>query len=165
MATTKIKGRIIIILDKRTVVINLGRKNGITTDSIFYIIGTPEVVRDPVTNEELGAVTLPKSRVKAVQVFDKFCTASTKWIDEKYAISEFLSTFSSASRTAQGLQIESIDEGELNVDPSELQPWVGKSKASVRIGDEVEVSVEVKEPKKPIDTDAKKTNNTSQNKN
>ncbi|MDT7542078.1 MAG: hypothetical protein QOE33_1982 [Acidobacteriota bacterium] len=142
MARKKIKGRIIRILDKRTVVINLGRDSGINTSSIFYILGEPESVIDPETKAVLGAVTVTKSRVKALQVFDKFTVAATSWVDRTVSFPDPSVALSSLFHEAP------VDEGELNVQLTDIQPWKAKSKSPVKVGDEVEVTIEIPEPPK-----------------
>jgi hypothetical protein len=148
MATEKIKGKIVRILDKRTVVINLGSKNGIGNNSVFHILGEPEKVIDPDTNETLGTVKVSKSRVRASQVFDRFTVATTSWKNTSYSfpglrVSELLgySGISGIPTT------EEIDEGELNVDVADIRPWKAKSESPVKVGDEVEVNVDVEETK------------------
>jgi hypothetical protein len=147
MATKKIKGRIIRILDKKTVIINLGKMDNIDSESIFYILGDPEPVVDPFTKSELGLVNVTKARVKASQVFDKFTIATTKWTDYRF-IFEGL-TLPSMTRSE-------VYEGELLVDSKDIQPWKAKSEVPVRIGDEVEVSIQVIEEQK--EPDSKKDN-------
>ena len=63
-----ISGKIIRIIDRRTVIINLGKNDGIKEDSVFSIMGSPEQISDPDTSEILGEVTIVKSRVKAKEV-------------------------------------------------------------------------------------------------
>ena len=72
-----ISGKIIRIIDRRTVIINLGKNDGIKEDSVFSIMGSPEQISDPDTSEILGEVTIVKSRVKAKEVAEKF-TARVK---------------------------------------------------------------------------------------
>jgi hypothetical protein len=143
MATQKIKGKIIRIIDKRTVVINLGGENGINNNSVFYILGEPEEIQDPFTNEILGTVNVTKTRVKASQVFEKFTIATTTWTVTSYR-SSVLSLLS-AGVAGSGYETKEVDEGELNVNSKELQPWKARSETPVKIGDEVEVTVEVQE--------------------
>ncbi|HEU0143163.1 MAG TPA: hypothetical protein VFQ47_00100 [Nitrososphaera sp.] len=140
MASKKIKGRIIRILDTKTVVINLGLEHGIGDESLFFILGEPESVIDPVTNEVLGTVKVTKARVKASQVFDKFTIATTSWKTVTY---NRASVFGDLFR---GMETETIDEGALKVIPGEVKPWKAKSESPVKVGDEVEVAVE--EPEK-----------------
>lgn len=133
----KIRGRIIRILDDRTVIINLGRQHGVKDRSIFSILAEPEPVIDPFTNEELGRVTVVKAKLAASQVYDKFTIATTSWIE---------STLPTALRQALGMG-KVLDEGELRVRPEDIQPWKAKSEIPVRVGDVVEVEVIVEEEK------------------
>lgn len=137
----KIKGRIIRIIDRRTVVINLGEKHGIDNSSIFYILGEPEEIKDPYTDEILGTVNVTKIKVKASQVFDKFTVATTSWTNIHYP-SIFLSGILKVGELAQ---TQTIDEGELKVKEDEIQPWKARSESPVKVGDEVEVEVNIKD--------------------
>jgi len=121
-AREKIKGRIIRILDGKTVVINLGRDHGIQRESIFYILGEPEKVIDPVTKEELGAVAVNKAKVVASQVFDKF-------------------TIATAPYASQDLSALFRTEVDLPIDPNDVRPWKAISESTIKVGDEVEVTV------------------------
>jgi hypothetical protein len=136
----KLTGRIIRILDTRTVVINLGGEKGIRDQSVFSIMGKDEPVVDPASHEELGKVRVVKAKVKAAQVFDKFTVATTKW-------REYPSTLPATTELAKlfGATTYEVDQGELRVNPEEVQAWKAKSEEPVRVGDTVEVIVESKE--------------------
>jgi acyl-CoA reductase-like NAD-dependent aldehyde dehydrogenase len=150
MASKKIKGRIIRILDKKSVVINLGREQGIEDESIFYILGEPESVIDPMTNEVLGTVSVAKSRVRASQVFDKFTIATTSWTTVTYSVyAGILENLTGGART------QTIDEGELKVSPDDVKPWKAKSESPVKVGDEVEVKIN--EPEEEEDNEESAT--------
>jgi hypothetical protein len=134
----KINGKIIRIVDKTTVIINLGKNNGITYGSIFSILGNPEPIMDPFTKEELGLVSIVKSKVKAAQIHDKFTIASTRlsstYIKGQAAISNYITSF---------FETDKFDEGELLVNSNDLQPWKAKSETPVTVGDIVEVEIAV----------------------
>jgi hypothetical protein len=132
MAT--ITGRIIRILDTRTVIVNLGREHGISHNTTFRVHASPESIVDPYTSEELGKVVLVKARLKASQVFDKFTIASTKWTE-----STFSGVGSSSSSLLDWLGSQPVDTGELRVLPEEIRPWRAVSEEPVRVGDTVEV--------------------------
>ena len=121
-APRKIKGRIIRILDEKTVVINLGEENGVQRGLTFYILGEPEKVIDPITKEELGTVAVNKAKVEATQVFDKFTVATTPL--NRTDLSIFLGT-----------------KPQLPVDPKDISPWKAQSESPVRVGDEVEATI------------------------
>lgn len=133
----ELHGKIIRIVDKTTVIINLGKNHGIKDSSVFSIIGNPEPIIDPFTKEELGLVSVVKAKVKAAQVHDKFTIASTKWtkIGLKLVTPGFAAQISSLFDT------ETVDQGELLVNSTDLQPWKAKSETPVKVGDIVEVEV------------------------
>jgi hypothetical protein len=126
---TKIRGKIIRILSPSVVVINLGRIHGVAERSIFSILGEPEMITDPFTHEELGLVTVVKGRVRATSVSEKFTIATSKW-----------RTYASWFEP----EVEVLDEevNDLRVNPSDITPWKAVSKDYVRVGDEVEVTVD-----------------------
>lgn len=129
-----VKGRIIRILDTRTVIINLGTNDGIGHDCVFRVVGGPEAVVDPVTDEELGSVNVVKTKVKAAQVYDRFAIATTRWHERVSTVVSALSAFS---------EPRMVDHGELRVHSAELQPWKGESEVPVRVGDVVEADIEI----------------------
>ncbi len=131
----KIRGRIIRILDPKTVIINLGRKDGIQDDSVFSILGEPETVVDPFSREELGQVTVVKSRLGSSQVYDKMTIATTTWVDTK--LSRLVTNLLGTMETTR----VSVDEGELRVKQEDIQPWKAKSESTVQLGDVVEVTI------------------------
>lgn len=133
-----ISGNIIRIIDKRTVIINLGSKDGINASSTFSIMGEPEKIIDYNTKVELGEVTIVKSRVKAKEVAEKFTIATTKWQSQSFGL--FDSVFAGMQRN---VKTSETDEGELIVEDSDLQPWKAKSESPVKIGDIVKVEIRI----------------------
>ena len=131
--TKKIRGQIIRILDTRTVIINLGLRDGITHASIFSILSEPEPVVDPFSpdGEVLGRVAVVKARVKTSQVYEKFTIATTKWFSQKMAY----------LWTIPGTEKMEVDEGELLVEATGVEPWKAKSEIPVQVGDFVEVTI------------------------
>jgi hypothetical protein len=136
-----IQGRVIRILDTRTVIINLGREHHINNSSIFHILGEPEVIIDPFTEEELGSVNVVKAKLKASRVDNKFTIATTKWTINTLNLGNIVDLFSSM------YQAEEVDQGDLLVDPKDVQPWRAKTETPVRVGDIVEVEVTIPVPK------------------
>ncbi len=133
---TILTGNIIRIIDKRTVIINLGSKDGVDSNSIFSIMGEPEKIIDPNTHDELGEVTIVKSRVKAKEVAEKFTIATTKWQHSTFSL--FDSVFAGMKKNVQTLE---TDEGELNVDELDIQPWKAKSESTIKVGDIIKVKI------------------------
>lgn len=130
----KTRGRIIRILDRRTVIINLGSADGVLSDSTFSILAGPEKVVDPETKEELGEVLVVKAKVRASQVFESFTIASSKW-------TEVRSSYIGRLVGGTGAERVEVDQGELRVVEKDLQPWKAWSEEPVTVGDEVEVWV------------------------
>lgn len=133
----EIQGKIIRIVDKTTVIINLGKNHGIRASSIFNILGNPELIIDPFSKEELGLVSVVKAKVKAAQVHDKFTIASTRWSSTRLKFEANL-----GAQIGALFDTELVDQGELLVDATDLQPWKAKSETPVKVGDIVEVEVE-----------------------
>jgi hypothetical protein len=139
MAKKTIKGKIIRIIDTRTVIINLGTKDGITNDSYFNILGEPEEIIDPFTKDILGSVNIVKAKLKASQAYEKFTIATTSWISHSIKFRNPLS-----ASLADIYETVEVDEGELRVDKSKIQPWKAKSELPVNIGDTITVEVDEK---------------------
>lgn len=137
MAKKTIRGKIIRIIDTRTVIINLGTKDGITNDSYFNILGEPEEIIDPFSKEILGAVNIVKAKLKASQAYEKFTIATTSWVRHSIKLKDPLS-----ASLADMYETVEVDEGELRVDKSQIQPWKAKSELPVKIGDTVTVEVD-----------------------
>lgn len=133
----EIRGRIIRILDKRTVIINLGAEDGILGANIFRIFGKPEQIVDPDTKEDLGSIILVKARLKASQVFDRFTIATSRWSEMSFGTSSFGIT----SGIGALYTSKEVDEGELNVLSEEIEPWKATSEELLRVGDIVETEV------------------------
>lgn len=146
-----IRGRIIRILDKRTVIVNLGREDGIDKTSVFRILAEPESIIDPVTGEELGKVNVIKSKVGASEVYEKFTIATTRWVMTVYR-TRFETSVAQMMGNLMETETEIVDEGELLVKPSDIQPWKAQSEIPVQVGDVVEVRVQ-DETKKPDTND------------
>ncbi len=132
----EIQGKIIRIIDKYTVVVNLGRIHGITSDSIFNIIGLPEDIIDPFSGENLGSVSVVKSKVKSQQVYDKFTIASAKWVQRTLKFGR-----SMAVALSDCFESHEVDQGELFVEDRDVRPWKAVTETPVKVGDVVSVTV------------------------
>ena len=76
--TELIRGKVAKILNSREVALNIGQMHGVETGMLFDILSNAGLgIVDPDTNEELGSVDLPKTRVKITHVYDNLSVAST----------------------------------------------------------------------------------------
>jgi hypothetical protein len=144
MTKKTIQGKIIRIVDKQTAVINLGSDNGISHDSIFIIKGDTEEIIDPDTNEVLGSLKVVKSKLKSAQVHKKFTIATTKWT----IVSPRFGTLGEV--VGQLFENKVVDQGDLRVVAADIQPWLAQSEEPVRVGDIVEVTVDIPDDTKII---------------
>ncbi|MEW5985169.1 MAG: hypothetical protein AB1791_00880 [Chloroflexota bacterium] len=128
----KVRGRIIRVLDSTSVIINLGSEDGVQTNSIFNILGQPEAIKDPFSQETLGYVNVVKAKVGAASIDEKFTIATTERASYMGLINR--ATLLSPFRGQ-------LEEDELLVEQEEVQPWKARSEAPVRVGDYVEVEV------------------------
>lgn len=139
----KIRGRIIRILDTRTAIINLGKKDGIAQNSIFQILGEPESIVDPFTDEVLGQVTVVKTKLRASQVNERFTIATTKWLVINTKPGKEITDVFRPFANLYEYETEVVDQGEMRVAMEDIQPWKAQSEIPVRLGDEVEVEISV----------------------
>lgn len=146
--TQTITGKIIRILSTTEVIVNLGSDHGIAVGSVFRILGEPEPVIDPSTGKELGRVTVVKSKIAAAQVYEKFSVASTRWTQMGIP---GLTTFGGLAGLTGLMRSEVVDQGELNVRTTDIQPWKAQSEKPVVVGDVV--LVEVSKPAQAAGTD------------
>ncbi|HET6385112.1 MAG TPA: hypothetical protein VFJ58_17105 [Armatimonadota bacterium] len=130
----RIRGRVIRIVDARTAIINLGRRDGVTPECIFSVLGEPEPIVDPVSDQVLGNVAIVKIKLKAADVNEAFTIATTRWSELRFAWTGGVFLPALAKR-------ELVDQGEMLVDKEELQPWKAKTEIPVHVGDLVEVEV------------------------
>jgi len=137
-----IRGRIIRIVDSQTVLINLGRNDGITDESIFRIIGEVEDIFDPEDNERLGQISVVKGKVKASQVHDRFTVATSRWTTTSVSFRPFGGTLGEAIASLYDWKTQAHEE-EFRVDPDSLEPWKAQEEEPVQVGDTVEVEITV----------------------
>lgn len=143
---TEIKGRIIRLLDNRTVIVNLGAKDGIRKGVVFSILGNPELVVDPVTQQVLGELVIVKDKITANQV------------EEKFTIARKPETVTTGLVNYALLGLGSVQQHEqqpLNVDKKDVRPWKALSEEPIKVGDEVVADIADKEETKPHSTTAK----------
>ena len=73
-----IRGKVARVLNSREVALNNGASDGVEVGMVFNILNSKgSEIRDPDTGEVLGAVELPKTKVKVTMVQDRVSVAST----------------------------------------------------------------------------------------
>ena len=76
--TELIRGKVAKILNSRELALNIGKQQGVESGMLFDILSDAGLdIKDPDTDEELGSVDLPKTRVKITRVYDTLSVAST----------------------------------------------------------------------------------------
>jgi len=71
----KIEGKVAKILDEYSIVINVGRNNGVVNGMVFAVfVQSNEEVKDPDSGEALGKLEIIKEHVFVAHVQDKFST-------------------------------------------------------------------------------------------
>lgn len=128
-----LEGKVIRIMDEKTILINLGSEEGVKVGTKFAIIGPGEEIIEPETGKSLGPIMLEKARVVVRQVESKFCQASTPIRTFKY---------SSLSLPFGGQTYTQQDS--LPVDESDIQP-LEEEASRVKVGDTVREVVELEE--------------------
>ncbi|MEJ2499421.1 MAG: hypothetical protein P8Y46_08965, partial [Sulfurovaceae bacterium] len=66
--------KVIKVIDETTIVINAGKKEGITESSEFLIFELGEELFDPETAEELGCLEIVKGTGEPIHIQDKITT-------------------------------------------------------------------------------------------
>lgn len=81
----RIEGKIAAILDHTSVVINLGSKDGVSKNDVFWIYSEIGPFFDPDTEENLGSTKQIWGKVIVSTIEERFCIAKTA-----YEVSNFL---------------------------------------------------------------------------
>lgn len=129
----QIRGKVADIEDRYVLVINKGSADGVQIGTIFGIMdpdGAPVI--DPDSGEELGRREVEKLRVKVIDVYPRFCRAST------YRMVSPLMGSIGASRSLRNIT-DSLGGREhiVNQRVSEAQDSATQAAVTVNIGDSV----------------------------
>jgi hypothetical protein len=133
-----LEGRVIRIIDRQTVIINLGEVNGVDRRMRFGIYTPPEDVVDPVTGESLGILQQRKATVEALSVHEHFTVARTPIRRRPVGPSATESAFRRSlglAGGASGVPFENVRE-DLPVNESEIEPLTTGNE--VHVGDVVQ---------------------------
>ena len=125
-----IRGRVIRIFDRRTVVINIGADDGVKPGMRFASYTPREDIIDPESNETLGEYRRRKATVIAQTVSKRFTVTTAAPVSRRTGGASL-----AGSLTSFLGQWEEIDV-DLPVDSGDLQPLA--SPTTVTVGDTVE---------------------------
>ncbi len=77
--TKIIEGKVAKILDEYSIVINVGRNDGVTEGMVFVVFTqSSDEIKDPDSGETLGTLENVKDYVSAIHIQDKFATCVAK---------------------------------------------------------------------------------------
>ncbi len=108
--------KVVKIIDSKTIIINAGFKDNISTGDEFKIYCIGATIFDPETNEELGSLKVTKDIVYTYEVMEKMCMCKKKKLKNN------------ALQYGNDL---------LNVDPNDITGGL-ITEEPIRIGDKVE---------------------------
>lgn len=86
-------GKIAAILDRTTVVINRGSRDGVSQKDMFWIYSELGPFVDPDTNEDLGTTKKVWGKVVVTSVEERFCVAKTEYQARNFAVLAGLTSF------------------------------------------------------------------------
>lgn len=75
--------KVIKVIDSRTIVINAGLNQGISSNMHFIIYDVGEKLYDPDTKEELGSLEIVKGKAKVKHIQDNLTTLTSSLIEVK----------------------------------------------------------------------------------
>jgi hypothetical protein len=125
-----IRGRVIRIFDRRTLVLNIGAADGVQPGMRFAIYTPREDIVDPESQENLGTYRLRKATVVAQTVSQRFTVAAAATVTRRVGGASLTGSLSALMG-----QVEEV-EVDLPVDSAEIEP-LGASR-HVLVGDTVE---------------------------
>jgi hypothetical protein len=130
MASERISGRVVSVLNDRELAINRGSNDGVVIGTRFAVLIEGPELKDPDTGESLGTVELPKAIVKVVRVQPRVSIARTF---HTKVISYGFSAFTSERRKVDTLSVEETIESEIDEGS-----WIVKAgdKVLETVGDE-----------------------------
>ena len=79
--TQTITGKVAAIIDDTTLVLSVGRRDGVREGQIFAVVATHQEVLDPDTGESLGAWESVKARVVVTHVQERMATARSPVVE------------------------------------------------------------------------------------
>lgn len=124
--------KILKILDKYRVVVNIPANSGVNKGEIFVIYSQGEEVKDPQTNELMGHVDNVKASLKVIHVQDNFCIMESNETETYTEESPLFSSISTAARLF-GPRVRKVLKP-LEIDDKEAK-IKNDSDKTIRVGD------------------------------
>lgn len=118
------------ILDEYSILINVGRKDGVRKGKELEVFEPGETILDPESGDELGTLDFIKSTLEVVQVYDNFSTCQSITYEE-VSVGLAASFISPLERTKTKRTIRSLD-----IDENDIQPQKVKER-HIKVGDPV----------------------------
>lgn len=94
-----VRGKIVRIVSDYMVVLDAGEEKGVKPGMKFVIYADVGEITDPVTNEKLGNLEIPKGEVLVKMVHEKYSVAETEIEERKTPLAEALRTLGTLSLT------------------------------------------------------------------
>lgn len=118
----EIIGKVIEIVDDYTIIINLGKENGIKSKDKFVVYEEGYNVKDPFSEETLGRVDFDKVEVSIHKLFDKFsvCKKFSENPNVYSSISQLISSGSNNVNKAVKLNVNETQNKLLSIKNPEV---------------------------------------------
>lgn len=128
---SKIKARVIRVMNNESLIVNVGSVHGINLGDEFAILGTTETIVDPITNEELGDFYYTKETLEVVDVQSRYSILA-KPSRRPSNVFGFPEPVSESS--------DNYDFTPINIDPDEIKPLKDEKSMIIHVGDRAELS-------------------------
>lgn len=124
--------KVVKVIDDYTVVINAGKDKGIQKGKAFLIVSIGEMIIDPDTGEELGALEIIRGKADVIHVQDRMATLTSAEFEKKPDVREIKKVSESGRGNALSHYFRPQSTVTESITPSE--PKVKKF-SGVQVGD------------------------------
>ena len=117
-----VEGKVVLIVDDRTIVINRGYRDGVRHGMRFAVVAPLDEVTDPDTGESLGRWEGVKARLVAVHVQERLAVLAPEEQRKESSLSDLTHTLSAemvrVSSALTGTQALEVDRSQMTGMPS-----------------------------------------------
>lgn len=134
----KDKFYIVAIINKKTVLVNAGKRDGVRKDNSFDILDQKKkTLKDPITGEILDKFYQKKQRIYVSEVHEKYSVCVSTYTTKTSNLYDFASIASPLSDIIGSNTVKTEIVGkELNVEDSEIEDLLSEfNYAKVKVGD------------------------------